>query len=102
MHYTTKQRISIIADLIQIAKTNFGVFDEVKKVEVFHVIKKAKSRGLLKKQHNDPCLSHYVNTANTLLLNYGTDNYLLTLHQNPDAVYVCIALIATNTIKITA
>lgn len=98
----TKQRATFIADLVQLAKINFGVFDEVKKAEAFHAIKKAKICGYLKKQHNDPCLSDYVNLANSLLSSHGTENFTTILNQNPNAPYVCLALVATNSILITA
>jgi len=46
-----------IAELTKSAKQHFGDFSEVKKQEIFLTIKEAKTRGLLRKQPPDRCLS---------------------------------------------
>jgi hypothetical protein len=91
-----------IAELIESAKQQFGDFSEVKKQEIFLTIKEAKTRGLLRKQPPDRCLSEYVNAANHLLRSYATDEFTAALHRNLDYVYVYVALVSTNTITVTA
>jgi len=91
-----------IAELIESAKQQFGDFSEAKKQEIFLIVKEAKTRGLLRKQPPDRCLSEYVNAANHLLRSYATDEFAATLNQNLDYIYVYVALVSTNTITVTA
>lgn len=89
-----------IAELIKSAKERFGDFSEVKKQEIFLCIKEAKSRGLLRKQPRDRCLSEYVNAANYLLRIQSTDEFGRALTQNLDYIYVYVALVSTNSIAV--
>lgn len=91
-----------IAELIESAKQQFGDFSEVKKQEIFLTIKEAKSRGLLRKQPPDRCLSDYINAANHLLRSYATDEFTAALNQSLDYIYVYVALVGTNSITVTA
>jgi len=91
-----------IAELIESAKQQFGDFSEVKKQEIFLTIKEAKTRGLLRKQPPDRCLSDYVNAANHLLRSYATDDFTAALNQSLDYIYVYVALVGTNSITVTA
>jgi len=91
-----------IAELIESAKQQFGDFSEVKKQEIFLTVREAKTRGLLRKQPPDRCLSEYVNAANHLLRSYATDEFTAALNQNLDYIYVYVALVSTNTITVTA
>jgi hypothetical protein len=90
-----------IADLVQSAKEQFGDFSDVKKREIFEIIKEAKSRGLLRKQPYDRCLSDYVNVANYLLRTYSTNGFTAALNLNLDYVYVYVALVGINSIRTT-
>ena len=89
-----------IAELIESAKQQFGDFSEVKKQEIFLTIKEAKTRGLLRRQPPDRCLSEHINAANHLLRSYATDEFTAALNRNLDCIYVYVALVATNTIAI--
>ncbi len=91
-----------IAELIESAKQQFGDFSEVKKQEIFLTIKEAKTRGLLRRQPPDRCLSEYINAANHLLRSYATDEFTAALNQNLDHVYVYVALVSINSITVTA
>ena len=91
-----------IAELIETAKQQFGDFSEVEKQEFFLTVKEAKTRGLLRKQPPDRCLSKYVNVANHLLSSYATDEFTAALNRNLDYIYVYIALVSTNSITVTA
>jgi len=91
-----------IAELIESAKQQFGDFSEIKKQEIFLCIKEAKTRGLLRKQPYDRCLSEYVNAANHLLRSYATDEFAAALNRNLDYIYVYVALVSTNSITVTA
>jgi len=91
-----------VAEVIKSAKQQFGDFSEVKKQEVFLIVKEAKVRGLLRKQPHDRCLSKYVNAANHLLRSYATDEFTAALNRNLDYIYVYIALVSTNSITVTA
>jgi hypothetical protein len=91
-----------IAELIELAKQQFGDYSEVKKQEIFLTVKEAKIRGLLRKQPPDRCLSEYVNAANHLLRSYATDEFTAALNQNLDYIYVYVALVSTNSITVTA
>jgi len=62
----TQTQTKRITELIESAKQQFGDFSEVKKQEIFLTVKEAKTRGLLRKQPPDRCLSQYVNVANHL------------------------------------
>jgi hypothetical protein len=66
----TQTQTKRITELIESAKQQFGDFSEVKKQEIFLTFKEAKTRGLLRKQPPDRCLSQYVNVANHLLRSY--------------------------------
>ena len=90
-----------IAELIKLAKQNFGDFSEEKKQEIFFCLKEAKARGLLRKQPRDRCLSEYINAANYLLCVQSTDE-LRALTQDLDYLYVYIALISINAVSVTA
>lgn len=89
-----------IAELIKSAKQQFGDFSEAKNQEIFLIIKEAKTRGLLRKQPPDRCLSEYVNAANHLLRSYATEEFAAALNRNLECIYVYVALVATNTIAI--
>ena len=89
-----------IAEITESAKQQFGEFGEVKKQEIFLCIKEAKTRGLLRKQPRDRCLSEYVNAANYLLRVQSTDEFWRALTQNLDYIYVYVALVSTNSITI--
>lgn len=89
-----------IAELIKSANQQFGDFSEVKKQEIFLTIKEAKTRGLLRRQPPDRCLSDYINTANHLLRIYETDKFTEALNRNLDYLYVYVALVSTNSITI--
>jgi hypothetical protein len=91
-----------IAEILESAKQRFGDFSEVKKQEIFLTIKEAKTRGLLRKQPPDRCLSEYVNAANHLLRSYETDEFTAALNRSLDYIYVYVALVSTNTITVTA
>jgi len=92
-----------IAEIIKLAKQQFGDFSEDKKQHIFLTIKEAKTRGLLRKQPYDRCLSEYVNVANHLLRSYATDEFTAALlNRNLDYIYVYVALVSTNTITVTA
>jgi len=91
-----------IADLVQSAKEQYGDFSDAKKREIFEIIKEAKSRGLLRKQPHDKCLSDYVNAANHLLRSYPTEEFTAALNRNLDYVYVYVALVGINSILTTA
>jgi hypothetical protein len=91
-----------IAELLKSAKQQFGDISEAKKQEIFLTIKEAKSRGLLRKQPPDRCLSDYINVANHLLRSYATDEFTAALNRNVDYIYVYVALVSTNTITATA
>lgn len=91
-----------IAELVQSAQVQFGDFSDAKKREIFEIIKEAKSRGLLRKQPYDKCLSDYVNAANHLLRSYATDEFTAALNRNLDYIYVYVALVSTNSIVTTA
>lgn len=91
-----------IAEILESAKHQFGDFSEVKKQEIFLCIKEAKSRGLLRKQPRDICLSDYVNVANYLLRIHSTDEFEQALTQSLDYTYVYVALVSTNSILTTA
>jgi len=91
-----------IAELIGLAKLQFGDFSEVEKQEIFLCIKEAKARGLLRRQPRDRCLSKYVNAANYLLRVQSTDEFGRALSQNLDYIYVYVALVSTNSITVTA
>jgi hypothetical protein len=91
-----------IAELIKSAKQQFGDFSEDKKQEICLTVKEAKTRGLLRKQPPDRCLSEYVNIANHLLRIHTTDGLTAALNQNLDYAYVYVALVATNSISVTA
>jgi hypothetical protein len=73
-----------VTELIKSAKEQFENFNDVETQEVFLTIKEAKSRGLLRKQPPDRCLSQYINAANHLLRTYSTDEFTATLTQNID------------------
>jgi hypothetical protein len=90
-----------IAELIASAKLQFGDLSELQKQEIFLCIKEAKTRGLLRKQPRDRCLSHYVNAANYLLRVHSTDEFGRALSQNLDYIYVYAALVGTNSITTT-
>jgi hypothetical protein len=98
----TQAQTKRIAELIESAKQQFGDFSEAKKQEIFLCIKEAKTRGLLRKQPYDRCLSEYVNVANHLLRSYATDELTVTLNRNLDYIYVYVALVSTNSITVTA
>jgi hypothetical protein len=89
-----------IAELIESAKQKFGDFSEVENQEIFLTIKEAKTRGLLRKQPHDRCLSEYVNAANHLLRSYATDEFTTALNRNLDYIYVYVALVSTNSITV--
>lgn len=91
-----------IAEVIALAKKQFGDFSEARKQEIFLCIKEAKVRGLLRKQPRDRCLSEYVNAANYLLRVQSTDEFRRALTQNLDYIYVYVALVSTNSIAVTA
>jgi hypothetical protein len=91
-----------IAEVIESARQRFGDFSKIKKQEIFLCIKEAKTRGLLRKQPYDRCLSEYVNAANHLLRIYATDEFAAALNQNLDYIYVYVALVGTNSITVTA
>ena len=91
-----------IAQLINLAKQQFGDFSEIKKQEIFLCIKEAKARGLLRRQPRDRCLSEYVNAANYLLRVQSTNDFERALTQNWDYIYVYVALVSTNSITVTA
>jgi hypothetical protein len=91
-----------IAELLKSAKQQFGDFSEVKKQEIFLTVKEAKTRGLLRKQPPDRCLSNYVNVANHLLRIYSSDEFTSALNKNLDYIYVYVALVSTNSITVTA
>jgi len=91
-----------ITELIKLAKQRFNNFSEAETQEVFITIREAKSRGLLRKQPPDRCLSKYVNAANYLLNICSTDEFATILMQNIDYLYAYIALVATNSITTTA
>jgi hypothetical protein len=90
-----------IAEYIKLAKQQFGDFNEVKKQEIFLTIKEAKTRGLLRKQLPDRCLSKYFNIANHLLRIHSTDEFTVVLNRNLDYIYVYVALVGTNSITVT-
>jgi hypothetical protein len=98
----TEAQTKRITELIELARQKFGDFNEAKKQEIFLTVKEAKARGLLRKQSPDRCLSKYVNAANHLLRSYATDEFTAALNQNLDYVYVYVALVATNSITVTA
>ncbi|WP_293151257.1 MULTISPECIES: hypothetical protein [unclassified Microcoleus] len=87
---------------VKLAKERFDNFSEAKSHKVFLIIKEAKSRGLLQKQPPDRCLSPYINAANRILETFGTATFFPTISLNITHVYAYVALVATNTIKITA
>ena len=89
-----------IAELTKSAKQQFGDFSEIRKQEIFLCIKEAKTRGLLRKQPRDRCLSEYVNAANYLLRVQSTDEFGRALTQNLDYIYVYVALVSTNSITV--
>ena len=89
-----------IAELVKLAKQQFGDFSEIKKQEIFLCIEEAKTRGLLRKQPRDRCLSEYVNAANYLLRVQSTDEFGRALTQNLDYIYVYVALVSTNSITV--
>jgi hypothetical protein len=89
----------LIAKLIKLAKQSDD-FSEFKKQEIFLCIKEAKTRGLLRKQARDRCLSEYINAAN-YLLRVPTDE-LENLTQELEYLYVYIALISNNLVTVTA
>ena len=91
-----------IAQLINLAKQQFGDFSEIKKQEIFLCIKEAKARGLLRRQPRDRCLSEYVNAANYLLRVQSTNDFERALTQNWDYIYVYVTLVSTNSITVTA
>ncbi|MEG4883024.1 hypothetical protein QUB75_19785 [Microcoleus sp. K1-B6] len=91
-----------ITELIKSAKERFDNFSDAKTQEVFITIREAKARGLLRKQPPDRCLNKYVNAANYLLNLYSTDEFSTVLTQNIDYLYAYIALVATNSITVTA
>ena len=91
-----------IAEVIESGRQRFGDFSEITKQEIFLCIKEAKTRGLLRKQPYDRCLSEYVNAANHLLRIYATDEFAAALNQNFDYIYVYVALVGTNSITVTA
>jgi hypothetical protein len=91
-----------ITELMESAKQQFGDFSEDKKQEIFLCIKEAKTRGLLRKQPYDRCLSEYINAANHLLRSYATDEFTAALNQSLDHIYVYVALVGTNSITVTA
>jgi hypothetical protein len=91
-----------IAQLINLAKQQFGDFSEIKKQEIFLCIKEAKARGLLRRQSRDRCLSEYVNAANYFLRVQSTNDFERALTQNWDYIYVYGALVSTNSITVTA
>lgn len=90
------------AACVKSAKERFDNFSEAKSHKVFLVIKEAKARGLLQKQPPDPCLSPYINAANRILKTFGTETFLPTTSLSITRVYAYVALVATNTIKVTA
>jgi hypothetical protein len=98
----TQTQTKRITELIESAKQQFGDFSEVKKQEIFLTVKEAKTRGLLRKQPPDRCLSQYVNVANHLLRIYATDEFTTELNRNLDCIYVYVALVSTNTLTVTA
>jgi hypothetical protein len=98
----TQANTKRIAEVIESAKQRFGDFSESKKQEIFLCIKEAKTRGLLRKQPYDRCLSEYINAANHLLRSYATDEFSAALNQNLDYIYVYVALVSTNSITVTA
>lgn len=91
-----------LTELVESAKQQFGDFSEVKKQEIFLCIKEAKTRGLLRKQPRDRCLSEYINIANDLLRSYATSEFSDALNRNLDCIYVYVALVSTNSIAVTA
>lgn len=91
-----------ITELIKSAKKRFDNFSDAETQEVFITIREAKARGLLRKQPPDRCLSQYINAANHLLRIYSTDEFAASLTQNTDYLYAYIALVATNSITVTA
>jgi len=98
----TQTRNKQIAELVQAAQQQFGDFSHAKKREIFEIVKEAKTRGLLRKQPHDKCLSDYVNAANHLLRSYATDEFTAALNRNLDYIYVYVALVGTNSITTTA
>jgi hypothetical protein len=97
-----KPQTQRIAEVIKLAQQQFGDFSESKKQEIFLCIKEAKTRGLLRKQPHDRCLSEYVNAANHLLRSYATEEFTAALNRNIDYIYVYVALVSTNSITVTA
>ncbi|MCC3406011.1 MAG: hypothetical protein JGK17_10540 [Microcoleus sp. PH2017_10_PVI_O_A] len=91
-----------IATCVKLAKERFGEFVETETQEVFLIIKEAKSRGLLQKQPPDRCLNPYINAANRILETFGTETFFPTLSKDLTHIYAYVALVATNTIRITA
>jgi hypothetical protein len=91
-----------IVALVESAKQQFGDFSEAKKLEIFLTIQEGKTRGLLRKQPPDRCLSEYINAANHLLRSYATEEFAAVLNRNLDYIYVYVALVGTNSIAVTA
>jgi hypothetical protein len=91
-----------IATCVKLAKERFGEFAETETQEVFLIIKEAKSRGMLQKQPPDRCLNPYINAANRILETFGTETFFPTLSKDLTHIYAYVALVATNTIRITA
>ncbi|WP_293335152.1 hypothetical protein [Microcoleus sp. CAWBG58] len=91
-----------IATCVKSAKERFDNFSEAKSYKVFLIIKEAKARGLLQKQPPDRCLSPYINAANRILETFGTERFFPTVSANITHIYAYVALVATNTIKLTA
>jgi hypothetical protein len=91
-----------IATCVKLAKELFGELAETETQEVFLIIKEAKSRGLLQKQPPDRCLSPYINAANRILETFGTETFFPTVSKDLTHIYAYVALVATNTIRITA
>lgn len=97
-----RTKVKNIATCVKSAKERFEEFSETQTQEVFLIIKEAKARGFLQKQPFDRCLNPYINAANRILESFGTETFGATLSFNITHVYAYIALVATNTIRITA
>ncbi|MEG4572663.1 hypothetical protein QUA56_08155 [Microcoleus sp. N3A4] len=98
----TQTKNKHVTELIKFAKERFENFSDAETQEVFLTIKEAKARGLLRKQPPDRCLNQYVNAANYLLRTYSTHEFAEALTKNIDYLYAYIALVATNSITVTA